>query len=73
MTREFLTARGAADLLGCDEAAVVSDIKRGFDKVDALIGGRFGEVWIVYSWQLQGEHLERHQARLAPRENDAHG
>lgn len=76
LARPFVTARYAADLLGVPETVVVSDIKHGIDHIGSLIGGRFGETWIVYSWQLEGERLERHQARLqatANRESDANG
>lgn len=72
MTKDFLTARAAADLLGVPEAVVVADIERGFTEVPSLIGGKFGETWICYAWQLEGEHPERHRARpsTADRESE---
>ena len=66
MEREFVTARAAAAQLGVPESVIIDDVQEGMDgQLPALIGGRFGDAWIVYAWQLQGEHLERHRARLA--------
>lgn len=72
MEREFVTARAAAFQLGVPESVVIDDVMEGMDgQLPALIGGRFGDAWIVYSWQLQAEHLERHRARLAVHSGDA--
>lgn len=72
MEREFITARAAAVQLGVPESSVIDDVQEGMDgALPALIGGRFGDAWIVYSWQLQGEHFERHRKRLAVRETGA--
>jgi hypothetical protein len=66
MEREFVTARAAAVQLGVPESVIIDDVQEGMDgQLPALIGGRFGDAWIVYAWQLQGEHLDRHRARLA--------
>ena len=66
MEREFVTARAAAFQLGVPESVVIDDVMEGMDgQLPALIGGRFGDSWIVYSWQVEGEHLERHRSRLA--------
>ena len=66
MEREFVTARAAAAQLGVPESVIIDDVQEGMDgQLPALIGGRFGDAWIVYAWQLHGEHLERHRARLA--------
>jgi hypothetical protein len=66
MEREFITARAAALQLGVPESVIIDDVQEGMDgQLPALIGGRFGDAWIVYAWQLQGEHLDRHRARLA--------
>ncbi len=34
----------------------------------ALNGGRFGEAWVVYAYEVEGDRLAMHQARLAHRE-----
>lgn len=66
MEREFVTARAAALQLGVPESVIIDDVQEGMDgQLPALIGGRFGDAWIVYAWQLQGEHFDRHRARLA--------
>ena len=72
MDREFVTARAAAFQIGVPESVVVNDVQEGMDgALPALIGGRFGDVWIVYAWQLQGEHLERHRARLSAADRES--
>lgn len=64
--REYLTARAAAERLGVPESVVIDDIQDGMDgALPALIGGRFGDAWIVYAWQIDGEHIERHRERLS--------
>jgi hypothetical protein len=64
--REYVTARSAAERLGVPEPVVIDDVQEGMDgQLPALIGGRFGDAWIVYAWQLDGDHLERHRERLS--------
>lgn len=65
-TRPLLTARKAAEILGVPEAAVIDDIQDGMDgALPALIGGRFGSEWVCYAFELEGDRLEMHRARLA--------
>ncbi len=62
--RPFVSAQRAAELLGVPVAAVIADIVRGFADFGSLNGGPFGEAWIVYAYELEGERLAMHQARL---------
>ncbi len=62
--RPFVSAQRAADLLGVPVAAVIADIVRGYEHCDSLTGGEFGEAWIVYAYEFEGERLAMHQARL---------
>ena len=63
--RPYVTARAAAELLGVEEAVVISDIEEGLDgALPALIGGRYGEAWIVHAFELESPRLEMHRARL---------
>ena len=73
--RLFVTARHAAELLGVSEAVVVADIERGFSKIDSLRGGEYGDTWVVYAEELEGERLDVHCERLraAHREDVANG
>lgn len=73
--KAFLTARAAAEIIGCDEAAVVADVKAGYTDMYKLNGGEFGNTHIVYRYELEGDRLAMHQARLRStvRESDAHG
>lgn len=63
-SRPFVSARYAAEQLGVPEAVVIADVERGFTKLDSLNGGRSGDYCLVYSYELEGERLARHQARL---------
>jgi hypothetical protein len=63
--RPFVTARTASDLLGVPVEVVTDDVKRGYTHVDSLNGGPFGETVIVYAYELEGDRLAMHRARLA--------
>ena len=66
MTRPFVTARSAADTLGVLETTVIDDVMEGMDgALPALLGGRYGGAWIVYAFEVEGERLAMHRARLA--------
>ncbi len=72
--RPFCTARAAAQLLGVTEARVIDDVQEGMDgALPALNGGRYGDAWVVYRYEIEGERLAMHRAKLSVRENDAHG
>lgn len=64
--RPFITARAAAELLGVPESAVIDDVQEGMDgALPALNGGRYGEAWVVYTYEVTGDRLAMHRARLA--------
>ncbi len=62
--RPFVTAHRAAELLGVPVATVIDDVKRGFTHIDSLNGGAFGETMIVYAYEVDGDRLAMHRARL---------
>lgn len=64
--RPFVTARTAAERLGVTEETVVDDIQEGMDgALPALLGGRYGDAWVVYQFEVEGVRLDMHRARLA--------
>jgi hypothetical protein len=63
--RPFVTARAAADALGVLETTVIDDVMEGMDgRLPALLGGRYGDAWIVYQFEVEGARLDMHRARL---------
>lgn len=65
-TRPFITARSASELLGVPYLTVVDDIQEGMDgALPALIGAVSNGVWYVAAFEMDGERLEMHRARLA--------
>lgn len=67
--KPFITARQAAELIGAPLDIVVRDIEEGMDgALPALIGGRAFDTWIVYAYEVDGDRLTMHRARLADRE-----
>ena len=63
--RPFMTARAAAERLGCSEAAVIHDIEEGMDgALPALVGAYADGLCVVSAWELEGPRLEMHGARL---------
>jgi hypothetical protein len=65
--RPFVTARAAAELLGVPEAAVVADVAAGNASGDfsRLNGGAAMGTVIVDAYELDGDRLAMHRARLA--------
>ena len=65
MSRPYVTARSASELLGVPYLTVVDDLRDGIDgALPALIGGESGGSWYVAAFELEGERLEAHRARL---------
>ena len=65
MNRPYVTATRAAAALGVPLAAVLDDVRDGMDgALPALIGGESGGSWYVAAFELEGERLEAHRARL---------
>jgi hypothetical protein len=62
--RPFVSARYAAEQLGVPEAVVIEDVKRGWAHLDSLNGGQGGDYWLVYSYEVEGDRLDLHRARL---------
>lgn len=56
----------ASRMLGVPVEAVVDDISNGMDgKLESLIGAPAGGVYVIPSWELEGERLEMHRQRLS--------
>ena len=65
LEKPYLTARKASELLGVPLEAVVADIDRGVEgHLSALIGASVGGIYMVPSWELEGDRLAMHRARL---------
>lgn len=63
--KPFLTARQVALTLGVKLETVVEDIMDGQDgNIDALVGAQGSGVWLVPSWEMADDRIERHRARL---------
>lgn len=57
-------------MLGVNPSVVVDDIKKGMDgELPCLTGGRHGDWYVVESWELEGERLAAHKARLSDGDN----
>lgn len=64
--KPYVDASAAAALLGGDRRTVVADVRAGMaGTLAALIGGEWAGICIVPRWELEGERLEMHRARLA--------
>lgn len=64
--RPYLDASIAASLLGVDRRSVVADVQAGMrGTLAALCGAETGGICVVSRWELEGERLEMHRARLA--------
>ena len=61
--RPFLTARAAAAALGVPQSVVEADVRRVYP-LDCLIGADVNGMVYVSAWELEGERLEMHRARL---------
>ena len=65
MSRPYVTARSASELLGVPYLTVIDDVRDGMDgSLPALIGGESGGTWFVAAFEVMGERLEMHRARL---------
>ncbi len=63
LERPFLTARTAAAALGVPQSVVEADVRRIYP-LDCLIGADVNGIVYVSAWELEGERLEMHRARL---------
>ena len=71
MDKPYVTARKAAELIGCPIESVVEDIEAGMDgKIASLVGGDANGVWVIPVWEVEGDRLEMHRARLSVRESE---
>ena len=66
MSKVFLTARSAAELLGVPLERVIEDIDRGrAGNLASFIGDEQSGIWVLYSEQLESnEQIEYHRQRL---------
>ena len=65
LEKPYLTARKASALLGVPLERVVEDIDLGMTgNLAALIGAAVGGVYMVPAWELEGDRLAMHRARL---------
>jgi hypothetical protein len=63
--KPYVSAMTAARMLGVPVETVVADIAGGMDgNLVSLIGAPAGGVYVIPSWELEGERLEMHRARL---------
>lgn len=61
--KPYLSARHAAEVLGCTTSTLIADIEA--NKIGSVIGGEAGGLgWFVPLWELEGERLEMHRKRL---------
>lgn len=67
VSRPYVTARSASELLGVEYTVVVDDIKDGMaGDLPALIGAESRGTWYVAAFEvLEPERLEMHRARLS--------
>ena len=63
MSRPCVTATRAAAVLGVPQSVVEADVRRIYP-LDCLIGAESGGVVYVSAWELEGDRLEAHRARL---------
>lgn len=64
--KPFVDASAAASLLGTDRASVVADVRLGVaGSLASLVGTESMGICVVCRWELEGERLEMHRARLA--------
>ena len=68
--RPYVTARSASELLGVPYLTVLDDVQEGMDgALPALIGSVSNGTWYVAAFELEGDRLEMHRARLSDRES----
>jgi hypothetical protein len=68
MRRPFITARAAAAALCVPQSVIEADVRRIYP-LDCLIGADVGGTVYVSAWELEGERLAAHRARLADGDN----
>lgn len=72
--KPYVDASAAAALLGVDRRTVVSDVNAGMiGRLDALTGASVDGLCVVCRWEVEGERLEMHRARLANIKDVSHG
>lgn len=72
--RPYITARSASELLGVPYLTVVDDVKDGMGgTLPALIGAESRGTWYVAAFEMEGERLAMHKARLTDGDNPAVG
>lgn len=63
--RPYIDASAAAALLGVDRRTVVADVQAGMrGTLAALCGAETGGICVVSRWELEGDRLAMHRARL---------
>ena len=63
--KPYVTARQASAALGVPIETIVADIDAGMDgSLAALIGMAKDGVYYLPRWEVEGERLEMHRARL---------
>ena len=63
--RPYIDASAAAALLGVDRRTVVADVQAGMrGSLAALCGAETGGICVVSRWDLEGDRLAMHRARL---------
>lgn len=67
LDKPYVTARKAAERLGVPETVVTEDLGHGTaGSLSALVGGEVSPGhWWVARWEVEGDRLEMHKARLA--------
>ncbi len=64
--KPYIDASAAAALLGVDRRTVVADVRAGMaGELSALIGGEWAGICVLPRWEVEGERLAMHRARLA--------
>ena len=64
--RPYIDASAAAALLGVDRRTVVADVQAGMrGALAALCWAETGGICVVSRWELEGDRLAMHRARLA--------
>ena len=64
LERPYVTARSAAVIIGVPQNVVEADVRRVWP-LECLIGGEFAGTVYVSAWELEGERLAAHRARLS--------
>lgn len=63
--KPYIDATHAAALLGVDRRTVVADVQAGMrGTLAALCGAETGGICVVSRWELEGDRLAMHRARL---------